>query len=165
MADCNKIQANNLACNKISLTEQWKKGELPAGYYYIEAITGEKIIDFMPYNEKEFKIFPSHTSIVICEVPSYEEWKELIESEEKSHLQADSYYDKILDLKERNDSLNNRDINLCRIANGIRDENYKLKNIITEMCCQLVDDDNDMSFGLAEYFDQDLLVKIKECLK
>lgn len=25
MTDCNKIQANNLACNKISLTEQWKK--------------------------------------------------------------------------------------------------------------------------------------------
>lgn len=30
-------------------------------------------------------------------------------------------------LKERNDSLNNRDINLCRIANNIRDENFELK--------------------------------------
>lgn len=41
----------------------------------------------------------------------------------------------------------------------------QLKDIITEMCCQLVDDDDDMSLGLAEYFDQDLLIKIRECLK
>lgn len=33
-------------------------------------------------------------------------------------------------LKERNDSLNNRDINLCRIANGIRDENFALKELL-----------------------------------
>ena len=32
------------------------------------------------------------------------------------------------------------------------------------MCCQLVDDDDDMSLGLAEYFDQDLLIKIREAL-
>lgn len=31
-------------------------------------------------------------------------------------------------LKERNDSLKNRDINLCRIANGIKDENIRLKS-------------------------------------
>ena len=43
-------------------------------------------------------------------------------------------------------------------------ENYKLKDVITEMCCQLVDDDDDMSLGLAEYFDQDLLIKIREAL-
>lgn len=66
-----------------NLTDKWKKGELPAGYYYIEAITGEKIIDFMPYNENEFKLFPSHTSIVICEVPSYEEWQAKLEENTK----------------------------------------------------------------------------------
>ena len=44
-------------------------------------------------------------------------------------------------------------------------ENCKLKNIITEMCCQLVDDNDDMSLGLAEYFDQDVLIKIREALR
>lgn len=27
MSDCNEIQAKDVACNEISLTEQWKKGE------------------------------------------------------------------------------------------------------------------------------------------
>lgn len=44
-------------------------------------------------------------------------------------------------------------------------ENCQLKNIITEMCCQLVDDNDDMSLGLAEYFDQDVLIKIREALR
>ena len=44
-------------------------------------------------------------------------------------------------------------------------ENCKLKNIITEMCCQLVDDNDDMSLGLAEYFNQDVLIKIREALR
>ena len=44
-------------------------------------------------------------------------------------------------------------------------ENCKLKNIITEMCCQLVDDNDDMSLGLAEYFGQDVLIKIREALR
>ena len=44
-------------------------------------------------------------------------------------------------------------------------ENCKLKNIITEMCCQLVDDNDDMSLGLAEYFDKDVLIKIREALR
>ena len=44
-------------------------------------------------------------------------------------------------------------------------ENCKLKNIITEMCCQLVDDNDDMSLGLAEYFDQDVLIEIREALR
>ena len=46
------------------------------------------------------------------------------------------HYLKVIDenqkLKERNDSLNIRDINLCRIANGIRDENFALKELLKE---------------------------------
>ena len=36
----------------------------------------------------------------------------------------------IAQLKEYNDNLNRRDINLCRIANGIRDENFALKELL-----------------------------------
>lgn len=41
----------------------------------------------------------------------------------------------------------------------------QLKEVITKMCCELVDDNDDMSTGLAEYFNQDLLIKIREVLK
>jgi len=62
---------------------------------------------------------------VLGEVPSYEEWQAKLEENTK--------------LKERNDSLNNRDINLCRIANGIRDENFVLKELLKRIGKELSD--------------------------
>ena len=41
----------------------------------------------------------------------------------------------------------------------------RLKAVITKMCMELVDPDDDMSNGLAEYFNQDLLLEIHEVLK
>lgn len=45
------------------------------------------------------------------------------------------------------------------------DENQQLKDVISKMCMELVDPDDNMSNGLAEYFNQDLLLKIHEVLK
>lgn len=84
------------------LTEQWKKGELSDGYYYCKLILN----NMKPSVERcKAHCIPMGVSAdkgeeVLAPVPSYEEWKELIESEEKSHLQADSYYNKILELKD-----------------------------------------------------------------
>ena len=44
-------------------------------------------------------------------------------------------------------------------------ENAKLKDVISKMCMELVDPDDDMSNGLAEYLSQDLLLEIHEVLK
>lgn len=44
-------------------------------------------------------------------------------------------------------------------------ENQQLKDVISKMCMELVDPDDNMSNGLAEYFNQDLLLKIHEVLK
>lgn len=41
----------------------------------------------------------------------------------------------------------------------------RLKDVISKMCMELVDPDDDMSNGLAEYFNQDLLLEIHEVLK
>ena len=100
-----------------NLTDKWEKGELPAGYYYIEAITGEKIIDFMPYNENEFKLFPSHTSIVICEVPSFEQWIMTKNLSERAHLEM---------YKARGEKVR------------LEKENTKLKELLKE-CSELMD--------------------------
>ena len=45
------------------------------------------------------------------------------------------------------------------------DENQQLKDIISKMCMELVAPDDDMSNGLADYFNQDLILEIYEVLK
>ena len=44
-------------------------------------------------------------------------------------------------------------------------ENQQLKDVISKMCMELVDPDENMSNRLAEYFNQDLLLEIHEVLK
>lgn len=60
------------------LTEQWKKGELPEGHYYIK--DGENIIaellDGYFYNDGQpMTSFTGGVDEVIEQVPSYEEWQ------------------------------------------------------------------------------------------
>lgn len=83
--DCNKIQANNLACSKISLTEQWKKGELPEGHYYIKTRSETNIDEYIQWykdhgipSEKSFAYF--NVTEVLDKVPSYEAWMEKTKS-------------------------------------------------------------------------------------
>ena len=45
------------------------------------------------------------------------------------------------------------------------EENQQLKDIISKMCMELVAPDDDMSNGLADYFNQDLILEIHEALK
>ena len=45
------------------------------------------------------------------------------------------------------------------------EENQQLKDIISKMCMKLVAPDDDMSNGLADYFNQDLILEIHEALK
>lgn len=81
------------------LTEQWEKGELPNGWYWVEGSRAEGIYAYTAeYLNNMYR--PRNSERIIEPVPSYEEWKELIESEAKSHLQADSYYNKILEIKD-----------------------------------------------------------------
>lgn len=49
--------------------------------------------------------------------------------------------------------------------NTLKEENQQLKDVISKICMELVDPDDNMSNGLAEYFNQDLLLKIHEVLK
>jgi hypothetical protein len=90
-----------------TLTEQWKKGELPEGVYYcntgntVETLfTWGKNYHQLTNNKDEVYIHEMDDCDIIAPVPSYDEWKEMVESEAKSHLQADSYYNKILELKD-----------------------------------------------------------------
>ena len=81
------------------------------------------------------------------------------EAKEIAEYEKVELMENVKQLKERNDSLNNRDINLCRIANGIRDENFALKELLKECrrpVCWYVDIFKNKA---------DLLTKIDEVLR
>lgn len=71
--DCNEIQAKDVACNKISLTEQWKKGELPSGWYYIKLWKGCNVIDYFIGNQF-LRYDDSDIDEILTPLPSYDEW-------------------------------------------------------------------------------------------
>lgn len=111
-----------------NLTEKWDKGELPDGWYYVkdkrDIIRIDYFADIWDYTDVD------EVNEVLDEVPTFEQWqkhrKTLLKTQEKNcDLEIIN-----TQLKERNDGLNNRDINLCRIANGIRDENFALKELL-----------------------------------
>jgi hypothetical protein len=68
-----------------NLTEQWKKGELKTGWYYVKNEFGNIFISDYSENYdyiedkvvKDFFTEVSDITEIICEVPSYEEWQGL----------------------------------------------------------------------------------------
>lgn len=145
---------NNVANeNSQDLTEQYKHGNLPDDRLYYYRFKGEPEVQITTQyglyceeadNKKEIE--------VIDFVPSYEEYEQLEnwnrftvdyhalrEAKEIAEYEKVELMENVKQLKERNDSLNNRDINLCRIANGIRDENFALKELLKE-CKEIFDE-------------------------
>lgn len=64
------------------LTEQWKKGELPSGWYWVELkegtfVDGKKsiILDYLFEFTNDFERHPYLVEQVLAPVPSYEEWQ------------------------------------------------------------------------------------------
>ena len=64
-----------------NLTELWKKGELPKGYYYAEDDGEELIIHIQGKNGSvmgdDFDLKATDWIKPIAEVPSYEEWQQM----------------------------------------------------------------------------------------
>ena len=148
------------------LTEQWKKGELPEGIYWVDyySVDGAVMLEYIPkhngfcYEEKEL------VQAVLAEVPDYVEWRNMVNCACEEHEANKRLIEENAQLKERNDSLNNRDINLCRIANGIRDENFALKELLKEIRDSIAESQLKLTpegFKLIT----EIVAKIKEVLK
>jgi hypothetical protein len=61
-----------------NLTEQWKKGELPEGYYYVkdgENMIAEYLDGYFYNNGEPMTSFSGGVDEVLAPVPSYDEWK------------------------------------------------------------------------------------------
>lgn len=92
--------------------------------------------------------------------------KEVYEAVLRNSLRVYDLEEENAKLKERNDSLNSRDINLCRIANRIRDENFALKELLKECRTQLLNKPiREIQYDTKMAELKDLLKRIYEVLK
>lgn len=147
------MTANHTKCNQkqpevstfCNLTEKWKKGELESGLYYVEATNGDTYVD-------EF------TWSLYADGDYYGGWEHSDDNEIEKVLMKVPLYDEVFSMESNDDFQKQR-------ISTLESKNQKLKDIISKMCMELVDPDDDMSNGLAEYFNQDLLLEIHEVLK
>ena len=67
-------QQKDLCITSEQLTEQWKKGELPNGWYWVKGIKSEGIYAYTAeYLNNMYR--PRNGEIIIEQVPSYEQWQ------------------------------------------------------------------------------------------
>ena len=67
-------QQKDLCITSEQLTEQWRKGELPNGWYWVKGIIAEGIYAYTAeYLNNMYR--PRNGEIIIEQVPSYEEWQ------------------------------------------------------------------------------------------
>ena len=67
-------QQKDLCITSEQLTEQWKKGELPNGWYWVKGIKSEGIYAYTAeYLNNMYR--PINGEKVLAPVPSYDEWQ------------------------------------------------------------------------------------------
>ena len=153
-------QQKDLCITSEQLTEQWKKGELPYGRYYVElAYNGNSIImaeywwdktltlDDHEYSREEVKR-------ILAPVPTFEEW------------QASEKYNKHLEEKIKIYERKDKQATETSIAyNELLEENAQLKELLEE-CRHIIGIEKDFATcHFEEYTLVELLTKIDEVLK
>lgn len=64
----------------MTLTEQWKKGELEAGWYYVLLFSNEEYITFIDGNwVVDDRLIGDDIKEVLTLVPGYDDWKRIID--------------------------------------------------------------------------------------
>lgn len=95
-----------------TLTEQWRDGTLPEGWYYLKVkselanypVISECVINYSslkPYSDF-YEYDDSHVEEVLAPVPSYDEYKELLRH---SELSRNLVYEVLVNQKEYNELL------------------------------------------------------------
>ena len=85
------------------LTEQWKKGELPEGFYYVkggENIIAEYLDGYFYNNGEPMTSFSGGVDKVLAPVPSYEEYLSLTYAKEEDEKIIAEYEAENAKLKE-----------------------------------------------------------------
>lgn len=141
-----------------TLTEKWKKGELPSGYYYVKNEFGN--IFPSDYSEdydyigdtviKDFFTEVSEIKEVLEPVPSYDEWKEKLRALDAAHKA----------IKMEDETINR----LVCSGKQLNYENAKLKELLKEWV-QFEIEENPNDFTVMSERMSELANKTKEVLK
>lgn len=67
------------------LTEQWKKGELPSGWYWVKGVRAEGIYAYTSEYLNNIDR-PADGEKIVEKVPSYEQWQQLKELLKQSRI-------------------------------------------------------------------------------
>ena len=103
----------------MTLTEQWKKGELPDGFYYVKCDWSDEVeIRYVHNSVDDLKE-------IVAEVLSYDEWKQLIKEYERI---VTRYNMKPIDYEVACEMVNK----LLDEKKAFKEENTKLKKLLKE---------------------------------
>ena len=113
-------QQKDVCITSEQLTEQWKKGELPNGWYWVKGIRAEGIYAYTAeYLNNMYR--PRNGERIIAPVPTFEEW------------QASEKYNKHLEEKIKIYERKDKQATETSIAyNELLEENTKLKELLRE---------------------------------
>lgn len=67
----------------MSLTDDWKNGNLSGNYFYVRTLTGNILIDNIDYDRPHYDGFYHEVSEIIAPVPNYDHFVELTKKAEK----------------------------------------------------------------------------------
>lgn len=114
------------------LTEQWKKGELPSGWYFVKGSRAEGIYSYTAeYLNNTYR--PGNSERIIEQVPSYEQWQAKLEEnaqlKEYERIVA-SYYMKPIDYETACETVNK----LLDEKKAFKEENTQLKTEYEKEC-------------------------------
>ena len=144
-------QQKDLCITSEQLTEQWKDGKLPAGWYWVKGIRAEGIYAYTAeYLNNMYR--PINGEGIIAPVPTFEEWQ----ASEKYN----KHLEEVIKVYERKD----KQATETSIAhNELLEENTKLKELLRECRPALV---RFVSYDDSEENARILLMnKINEVLK
>lgn len=144
------------------LTDKWKKGELPEGWYWVDyySVDGAVMLEYIPqhngfgYEEKEL------VQAVLAEVPDYIEWRNMVNCACEEHeankrlIEQNAQLKSKLQLKETA-----YDFDTARME----EENAQLKELIKSALSWLPDSSKLRGGRYAQI--QNLKRKINEALK
>ena len=119
-----------------TLTEQWKKGELPSGMYYIEFKDGDISKDVYAFGSWG-NINEHFLKQVLAPVPSYEEWKALEDSYETTkdtNLEQATW---LVDMEKENARLKEL-LKECEEALNDAQRNYGYDDSIIDICSPII---------------------------
>lgn len=121
------------------LTEQWKKGELPNGIYYVELFGEITTIAYIykmnykriVYRVKSFKGYITRSQIkaVLYEVPTYEKWQKILHHTGKYECEYTSCVMDYENLKEENEKLKEK---LEIAINALKSCRLSKKTVVTD---------------------------------